>query len=448
MKFRLKTNRSMRIIPAIATAVALHVGADLPSAAAQCQLAKLLASDGSSTDTFGVAVGVCGDVAVITAWDDDNGTDAGAAYVFRRNGSIWVEEAKLLASDGAPGDLFGTYVAISGDTVVIGAHYDDNRNGTNSGAAYVFRYNGSNWVEEAQLLASDGTTGDLFGTTVAISGDVILIGAQHNDGGCGADAGAAYVFRYDGSGWVEEAKLTASDCAAGDRFGIGVTISGGTAVIGADKDDDNGTDSGSAYVFRYNGSNWVEEAKLLASDGGPGDSFGDSTAVDGGVVVVSARYDESAAGSAYVFRYDGSNWVEEAKLAASDGAANDHFGCRIGISGGTAVIGAYWDDDKGTTSGSAYVFRYGGSSWVQEAKLLASDGAAGDSFGGSVGISGSTAVIAAFYDDDKGANSGSAYVFDVNCTGADLDADGDVDLTDFGMFSACFNGPNRPPACN
>ena len=218
---------------------------------------------------------------------------------------------------------------------------------------------------------------------------------------------------------IKRAKLLASDGAADEWFGISVSVSGDVAVVGAYGDDDNGTDTGSAYVFRWNGTSWVQEAKLLASDGAEFDDFGRSVSVSGDVAVVGAPYaDEngSDSGSAYIFaRNQGGpdNWGQVTELLPSDGAADDYFGWSVSLSGDVALVGAYMDDDKGSESGSAYVFRWNGTSWVEQPKLLASDGAADDEFGLSVSVSGNVAVVGAYYDDDKGTDSGSAYVFGV-----------------------------------
>ena len=161
----------------------------------------------------------------------------------------------------------------------------------------------------------------------------------------------------------------ASDGAADDQFGGTVAVAGDRAVVGARFHDDNGDSSGSAYVFRYDGTGWVEEAKLTASDGAADDEFGGSVAVAGDTAVVGAPFhadNGSTSGSAYVFRYDGTDWVEEAKLTASDGAADDQFGGLVAVSGDTLVVGAEGDDDNGSFSGSAYVFHYDGTGWVEE----------------------------------------------------------------------------------
>ena len=373
---------------------------------------KLTASDADAGDEFGASVAVAGDTAVVGAFlSDAAGTNSGSAYVYRFDGTGWVEDGSLTASDTTVGDRFGASVAVAGETAVVGAPLDDDAGGE-AGAAYVFRYDGVDWVEEAKLTASDAVPQDELGWSVAVDGDTAVIGAYLRDE---ADAltGAAYVFRYDGADWAEEAKLTASDADAVDRFGRSVAISGDTAVVGASGNDDAGFSSGSAYVFRYDGAGWVEEAKLTASDAAGADLFGWSVAVDGDTVAVGALFDDADAidsGSAYVFYYDGARWVEEAKLTASDAAADDEFGSSVAVAGDTVAVGARSSDAAGSNSGSAYLFRYDGAGWVEAAKLTAADAAAGDEFGTSVAVAGDTAVVGASLSDDAGSDSGSAYV--------------------------------------
>jgi hypothetical protein len=418
------------------------------SALAGFDEAKLTASDAAAGDRFGWSVAVSDDTAVAGAYEDD---DHGSSYVFRYDGSDWVEEGKLRASDGAADDSFGRSVAVSGDTALVGANGDDD-NGSRSGSAYVFRYDGIDWVEEAKLTASDGAADDSFGRSVAVSGDTALVGANGDDDN-GSRSGSAYVFRYDGIDWVEEAKLTASDAAASDYFGLSVAVSGDTAVVGAFNDDDDGASSGSAHVFRYDGVDWAQEAKLTASDAAANDRFGFSVAVSGDTAVVGAYGDDdngAASGSAYVFHYDGIDWVEEAKLTASDGAGDDYFGLSVAVSGETAVVGANGDDDNGSRSGSAHVFRYDGSDWVNKAKLTASDAAADDRFGYAVAVSGDMAVLGAYGDNDDGSYSGSATVFLIPpACGDGIDNDGDG-LIDFPDDLGCFTseGLMEDPGCD
>ncbi|HUU83569.1 MAG TPA: hypothetical protein VM243_08700 [Phycisphaerae bacterium] len=407
----------------------------LNPALAQCEVAKLLAADGAAGDAFGFAVGVSADTALIGAYGDNaSGDESGSAYIFHFDGTSWVEQQKLLASDGAASDRFGYAVGVASDTALIGAYGDD----ANTGSAYVFRFDRSMWGEQAKLVASDGEPGDHFGVSVALSGDAVVLGAPF-DGDNGPAAGAAYVFRYNGASWVEEQKLLASGGAPWDLLGVAVAISGDTAVIGAPWDEDNGWRSGSAYVFRFDGSTWVQQPKLLASDGAGGDCFGAAVALSGDTAVIGAptdQHDGWPLGSAYIFRFDGWTWVEQAKLVAPDAEWGDEFGVRVAIEGDTAVIGLGRIDESGERWGGAYVFRYDGSSWPQVARVLASDGEGGDHFGRSVAIAGDTAVVGAYGDGDNGPDSGSACVFDLDPIPGDLDCDGCVDQADLGILLA------------
>ncbi|TFB09772.1 choice-of-anchor D domain-containing protein, partial [Candidatus Marinimicrobia bacterium MT.SAG.3] len=319
--------------------------------------AKLLPFDGAGSDLFGGSVSISGDYAVVGArLNDDNGNASGSAYVFKRTGTSWVEEAKLLPSDGAANDLFGGSVSISGDYAVVGAFTDDN--GLSSGSAYVFKRTGTSWAEEAKLLPSDGAGSDFFGISVSISGDLAIVGAYADDDN-GLSSGSAYVFKRTGTSWAEEAKLLPSDGAGSDFFGISVSISGDLAIVGAYADDDNGLSSGSAYVFKRTGTSWAEEAKLLPVDGAGSDLFGFSVSISGDLAIVGAYANDdngTDAGSAYVFKRTGTSWAEEAKLLPVDGAAIDQFGFSVSISGDYAVVGAVGDDDNGDGSGSAYLY--------------------------------------------------------------------------------------------
>ena len=263
-------------------------------------------------------------------------------------------------------------------------------------------------LSEFKITAADGDALDSFGRSVSVSGDYIVVGA-FTDGDNGLNSGSAYIFKRNGTSWTQEVKTLPSDGAAGDQFGNSVSISGDYAVMGARYDDDNGSSSGSAYVFKRTGPSWVQEAKLLSSDGAADDWFGFSVSISGDYAVVGAFGDDdngTSSGSAYVFKRTGTSWTEEAKLLPSDGATDDWFGNKVSISGDYAVVGAWGDDDNGSFSGSAYVFKRTGTSWAQEVKLLASDGAASDYFGFPVSILGDYAVVGA-----SGDGSGSAYVF-------------------------------------
>jgi len=320
------------------------------------QQAKLLASDGTANDLFGWSVSLDNDTALIGAyWDDDNGNKSGSAYVFTRTGTTWTQQAKLLASDGAVMDYFGYSVSLCGDTALISAPIDDD-NGDASGSAYVFTRTGTSWTQQAKLLAADGAFGDNFGIRVFLAGDTALIGADGDDD----IRGSAYVFTRTGISWSQQAKLIASDGQGEDFFGSFVSLSGDTALIGAPGDDDNGDWSGSAYVFTRIDTTWTQEAKLLASDGYAWDYFGDSVSLSGDTALITAPQDDDNgddSGSAYVFTRTGTIWTQQQKLIASDGQAGDTFGwLSSSLDGDSAIISSCRDDDNGLDSGSAYVF--------------------------------------------------------------------------------------------
>ncbi len=351
---------------------------------------------------------------------------------------------------------------MEGDVALIGAgHLHDDGGDVAYGAAYVFRYNGATWVEEQELLASDSAFRDGFGWSVSISGDVALIGAPGDDDN-GSGSGSAYLFRFDPgtSQWIEDTKLTASDAAVADNFGFAVVVSGDTAVITAPGNDDAcpgfpTCDSGAAYVFRYDPqtSRWVEQEKLLASDAAGGDGFGVSVSISGEVALIGAHRDDDnglSSGSGYVFRFDPENsqWIEEQKLLASDGASFDQFGRAVAVDGDTAVIGAFDHEDVGPVIGAAYVFRFDpdrSGSWIEQQKLLPNPNPWTNFFGFSVAIGGNTAVIGAYGEDHQ---AGAAYVFDLAaclCL-ADLDGDGSVGILDLlALLAAWGTDPAGPP---
>ena len=371
------------------------------------------------SDHFGDCVAVVDDTAVIGAPQDDLGgkTDAGSTHVFVRSGTSWTKQAVLTASDAKLQDEFGCSVSLSGDIAVVGARWDDHAGGTNAGSAYVFVRSGTSWTEQAKLTASDAAAGDEFGIFVSLSGDTALVGVPFDDHAGGTDAGSAYVFVRNGASWTEQAKLTASDAALSDIFGWSVSLSGDTAVLGARWDDHGGgTNAGSAYVFVRSGTSWTEQAKLTASDATAGDFFGASVSLSGDTMVVGAVLDDYPgkldAGSAYVFVRSGTSWTEQAKVGASDAAAGDNFGNAVSISDGTVLVAAVDDELEGEVdAGSVYLFVRSGTSWTEQAKLIASDPQEGDSFGCSVSLSDDTAVVGAFTDNSPFIDAGAAYVF-------------------------------------
>ena len=384
------------------------------------QQAELTAADSASGDWFGdsVVLSSDGNTAVVGAPYANN--SKGAVYIFYLNNGAWSEIGKLTAADGAGGDDFGKSVALgSDDTVLIGANNENSGRGT----AYVFvpaPYFG--WMQQAELNDPNGAIDDSFGSAVALSGDgsTALIGAPNVN-----IKGAAYVFARNGSAWSQTAELTAANAVPYiDDLGISLALSGdgSTALIG-DPNGNNGT--GAAYVFGLNGGSWSQQAELIAADAANGDNFGWSVALGsngsaGPIALIGAPNKNSYTGAAYVFApFFG--WTQQAELTASDGAAFDSFGGSValnstGSASPVALIGAYY---KNTDTGAAYLFEDKGSfgPWVQAQTLTASDGVIGDSFGQSVALNGdgSTALIGA---NSKNSFTGAAYIFSTSATPA------------------------------
>ncbi|MEZ4266521.1 MAG: hypothetical protein R3F39_09090 [Myxococcota bacterium] len=374
---------------------------------------KLRSKDGAPGDKFAFAVGLSGNTAIVGApEDDDAGNSSGSAYIFVRHGATWTQQQKLVAPDAVGFDQFGYAVAISGDIAVVGAYLDDDA-GSGSGSAHVFVRSGGSWSHQQKLNAVGAAAFDQFGYAVAISGETIVVGAFQDDD-AGSSSGSAYVFVRSGTTWTQQQKLTAKDAAASDFFGISLGISGDSIIVGANGDDDGGSLSGSAYVFARSGTTWTEQQKLTAKDAVADDLFGYAVAISGGTAVVGAYGDDdagSSSGAAYVFVRSGSTWSEQQKLLPIGGAAGDHFGFAVSLSGDTALVGADQDDDFGLGSGSAYAFVREGSTWTEQQRLNASDAAASDWFGAALAVSGDIAVIGAFFDDDAGTDSGTAPCF-------------------------------------
>ena len=376
------------------------------------QQQELTASDGAASDYFGRSVSVSGDTAVIGAYYK-NATQ-GAAYVFVRSGGVWSQQQKLTAGDGATSDYFGYSVSVSGDTAAIGAYSKTVGSNSSQGAAYVFVRSGTSWSQQQKLTAADGAAYDNFGASVSVSGDTAAIGAYNKTVGSNSSQGAAYVFVRSGTSWTQQQKLTAADGAGSDEFGASVSVSGDTATIGAYGGNvGSNSQQGAAYVFVRSGTSWTQQQKLTASDGAANDDFGCSVSVSGNTAAIGAWGANNEQGAAYVFVRSGGVWSQQQKLTASDGAASDYFGNSVSVTGDTAAIGARGKTvNSNTYQGAAYVFTRNGGAWSQQQKLTAADGAGADQFGISVSASGDTAVIGAYYKAiGSRSNQGAAYAF-------------------------------------
>jgi hypothetical protein len=399
------------------------------------EIAKLTASDGAAGDNFGQSVSIYGDTVVVGARFDDIGANSnqGSAYIFERNqGGVdnWGMVVKLTASDGEAGDSFGEAISISGDTIAVGADYEDSGVTYSQGAVYIFERNQggpNNWGEVAKILASDGLNEDYFGSAVSIDGDTLVVGAPRDDIGGQTDQGSAYIYERNQGGqdnWGEVIKLTILDGFGNDLLGTSVSINDDTVAVGV-AGDDIGTNinQGSVCIFERNQGgpdNWGLVIKITASDGVELDYFGESVSVNKDTLVVGADEDNFI-GSAYIFERDEGgidNWGVVAKLLPIDGEIGDYFGNSVSINRDTIIIGAVSDDIDGNEyQGSVYIYyrnQGGNNNWGMVDMITASDGEAGDSFGISVSIMGDTFIIGARLDNISGEDEqGSAYIYNL-----------------------------------
>jgi hypothetical protein len=373
--------------------------------------AEFTPDDPATQHNFGEAVAIFSDTAVISASrDEEGGSRAGAAYVFTRSAGIWTRQTERIAAEATDGVGFGYSIAISGETILIGAPYGDSGITTLSGCAYVFTRENGVWTQQAKPTADDATENDEFGWSVAILADTAIVGATSDDDN-GDWSGSVPIFTRTGNAWTQQQKLAAEDARENAYFGRSVAISDETLVIGANGDDEGGVSSGAAYVFTRSGEIWTQQTKLTASDPAVGDQFGLSVAIDGDMVAVGAHRDddnETDSGSIAIFVRSSGVWSQTSKLTAIDAERNDFFGFAVAIDGDWVVSGAYGAEGVDASSGAVYIFESQAGGWIMRRRLSHEIVAAGDRFGHAVAISGDTAVVTLQIDfrnndDDHGA---------------------------------------------
>ena len=451
------------------------------------QQAYVKASNTRANANFGFPVSISGDTVVVGSFSESsnatgvngNQSDAsapntGAAYVFVRNGTTWTQQAYLKASTfTGGGDNFGGSVAIDGNTIVVGAtRQPSSSTGVNgnetdtsapqSGAAYIFVRSGTTWSQQAFLKASNTAQLGIFGASVGISANTVVVGAYGNADGGLSFSGSAYVFVRSGTTWSQQGYLKVSNPDANDQFGFSVVISADTVVVGAPTEDSNAvgingnqtdnsrSNSGAAYVFVRNGTAWSQQAYLKASNSIANLNFAASLAIDGDTLVAGGQYDGSGAtgvngnqsdtskpqsGAAYVFTRSGTSWSQQAYLKASNTTAFTIFGGAVAISDDTILVGSEKENSNATgiggnqndtslsQSGAAYLFARSGTSWSQQAYVKASNTAANYGFGASVAISGDTFVVGSLGESSNStgvngvqtntsmSHAGAAYIF-------------------------------------
>jgi len=475
-----QTTHTLRVLAADGSAARdyrLVVRRELASEFVQTNFIK--ASTTGQNDRFGNALAIDGDTMVVGVPEEDSGASgvggneldnsrisSGAAFVFVREGATWRQEAYLKSPAPDADDRFGTSVAISGDLIVVGAPEEDsnatgvsgnplNNAASQSGAAFVYRRSGGVWLFEAYLKPSNTVNGSVrkFGKAVAIDGTTIAVGAPEEDGSesgvnqseiaippFGADSGAAYVFVRNGTTWTQQAYLKGFASDTGDQFGGALDIDGDLLAVGARHEDGNGAgtsgnptndavnSSGAVFTFVRNGTTWSADAYIKASNREAGDEFGSSVALDGNLLAVTARFEDSLAGgvdgnqldnsgltvgAVYVFAREGGTWTQEAYIKASNPETDDIFGEALALHDGLLVVGAPFEDSAaagldaaqgngGFNVGAAYLYTRVDGVWFHSRYMKASNARNSGLFGSGVGISPLGIVVAG-----AGDNSGS-----------------------------------------
>ncbi|HSR10440.1 MAG TPA: cadherin-like beta sandwich domain-containing protein [Thermodesulfobacteriota bacterium] len=459
--------------------------------------AYIKASNTNAGDFFGSGIALSGDTLAVGApseagaatgvngnQGDNSARYSGAVYVFVRSGTTWTQQAYIKASNTNASDYFGTGLALSGDTLAVGAPGESSsatgingdqadNNAYDSGAVYVFVRSGTTWTQQAYIKASNTNAYDHFGSRVALSGDTLAVGAPDEDSSAaGVDgnqgdnsapsSGAVYVFTRSGANWTQQAYIKASNANAMDYFGSGLALSGDTLAVGAynesssatgvngNQADNSAAGAGAVYIFARAGTTWAQQAYIKASNANAGDNFGSSMAVSGDTLAVGApgeassaggvngnQADNSAAssGAVYVFTRSGANWTQQAYIKASNTNALDYFGSGVSLSGDTLAVGAYNESSGATAvngnqadnsaggSGAVYLFLRSGGNWAQQAYIKASNTGSDDLFGYRLSLSGDTLAVGAYNEsssaagingnqaDNTATGSGAVYLF-------------------------------------
>ena len=364
-------------------------------------LEKITADDGASGDRFGYSLSLSNDtVAVGSYLDDDKGAGSGSVYLFSSTNGSLIQ--KLTVDDGMASDNFGHSVSSSNDILAVGSPFDDDK-GAGSGSVYLFSTEDGSLIQK--LTADDGKTADQFGHTVSLSNDIVAVGSIKNDDK-GIDSGSVYLFSTTDGSLIQ--KLTADDGASGDKFGYSLSLSNDILAVGSPFDNDKGFHSGSVYLFSTEDGLLIQ--KLAADDGTASDNFGHSVSLSNDILAVGSPFDDdkgAGSGSVYLFSTEDGSLIQ--KLTADDGAPFDNFGHTVSLSNDILAVGSPFDDDKGTGSGSVYLFSTTDGSLIQ--KITAEDGAAADRFGHSVSLSCDIVAVGSIKNDDKGPDSGSVYLF-------------------------------------
>lgn len=384
---------------------------------------KITLSEPSAVDYFGKSIDMDSKWAIIGApGDDDVNTNSGAAYVYEYVNGEWIQFQKLKASDASISAEFGATVAIDNELIAIAAL---KFGGSESSKVYIFRFDGSQWVEEQIVYAVLNGNPDWFGQAIDINGDIIAVGRPIIN----QSSGDIYIYKYDGAIWQQQAILVPNNLPIYSRLGSSLSLSENNILVaGAYQSSFNGSNYvGSVYAYQLNGNSWDFIERVVPSDYAASDRFGDEVSLRNGRLIASSTGDDdngSYSGSVYVFEFDGTSFLEKQKLLASNGFTDDFFGSKLSQNENFILITSSGADNAGLDQGAVYVFAHNGTSWNEREILVPDDIEDNDRFGNSIGIFDSSKILIGSYDDDTGTNSGSVYYYDFPNFSGDDDFDG------------------------
>ncbi len=393
------------------------------------EIDKLVAGDRAEYDQFGSSVAISGDYAIVGAINADDTIDwngrPGAAYIHMRSGDSWIQQQKIIPSEAIFDSEFGVSVAIDGDYAIVGARDEGVDTGNwvySAGAAYIFVRNGNTWIQQQRIVANDPGYFAFFGSSVAISGDYAIVGAPYDDHFGLSNIGSAYIFVRNGNTWTQQQKLLNGQGDASDMFGTSVAMSGDYALVGCPGYSINGN-RGAAFIFKRNGTTWPQQQRIQVSPATYYNRFGQSVAINGDQLIVGAPNEDEVwdqdlnIGAAYIFVRSGNTWSQQQRIEASDRENQDRFGLSVAISADHAIVGAQYEDHDTTggnalnDAGSAYIFVRSDTVglWIQLQKVVASDRAANDQFSVSVAIDGDHALVGAHWEDEDEFGTNTLY---------------------------------------
>jgi hypothetical protein len=391
----------------------------LTSLSGQTDEQKLIPADLDPGDFFGRYLAIEGnDIMIGAHQDDQNGYASGSLYIFGREeqDDQFSEINKILPEDGNIEEFFGYSIDISGTWAMVGSHHDSDFGGS-SGSAFLLKKNEGLWSIHQKILPDDPRAGDEFGKAVGLSGDQIAVGCFLDDD-LATNAGSVYIFSLNEGNPVFIQEFSPIDAKAYDQFGNYLSIKNDRMIVGVPEKKDKGEKSGCAYVFKQGQDGiWEQESKLLPDDLSPGDEFGQSVFIGNSLLAVGAYKQDvngENSGAVYIYNYNSSEWNLVQKIIPPDNQEGDHFGNAVYMDENLLAIGAYFDDDNGSKSGSVYLYKWLNGQFEFKSKLISSDGSFGDAFGSSVAIDSNFLLVGAYADSDKGFFSGSAYVYNIS----------------------------------